>query len=116
MLYGKVGYHDWEGLSVDPDERHRIAERLDRKSCLVMRNHGLLTVGKTAGECFMNMYYLIRMCEVAVQALATQQPLTSTKKEMWELASKQYESFSPGLHEWPALKRQLDKRDPSYRV
>ena len=70
MLYGKVAYHDWEGLSVDPDERHRIAERLHGHSCLVMRNHGFLTVGATAGECFMNMYYLIRMSEVAIQASA----------------------------------------------
>ena len=115
MLYGKVAYHDWEGLSVDPDERHRIAELIEGKSCLVMRNHGLLTVGKTAGECFMNMYYLIRMCEVALQALATQQPLETSKEELWALAAKQYDAFSPGQYEWPALLRQLDKRDSSYR-
>ena len=71
MLYGKVGYHDWEGLSVDPDERFRIAENLQGKSGLVMRNHGFLTVGATAGECFMNMYYLVRMCEVALQVKAS---------------------------------------------
>jgi ribulose-5-phosphate 4-epimerase/fuculose-1-phosphate aldolase len=60
MLYGNVGYHDWEGLSVDPDERFRIAENMGSNSCLVMRNHGFLTVGKTAGECFMNMYCPLR--------------------------------------------------------
>ena len=68
MLYGKVGYHDWEGLSVDKDERFRIAENLGENKVLIMRNHGLLTVGETAGESFMNMYYAVRMCEVAVQA------------------------------------------------
>ena len=66
MLFGKIGYHEWEGLSVDPDERLRIAKNLGNNSCLVMRNHGFLTVGETAGQCFMNMYYLIRMCEVAL--------------------------------------------------
>ena len=115
MLYGKVGYHDWEGLSVDPDERFRIAEKLQGNSCLIMRNHGLLTVGKSAGECFMNMYYLIRMCEVALQTLATQQPIRHESEALWALASKQYESFSPGVYEWPALKRLLDRQDPSYQ-
>jgi ribulose-5-phosphate 4-epimerase/fuculose-1-phosphate aldolase len=116
MLYGKVGYHDWEGLSVDPDERHRIAERIAGNSCLVMRNHGFLTVGATAGECFMNMYYLIRMCEVALQVSACDRPLVNGSHELWETASKQYEAFSPGTYEWPALKRICDRLDPSYKT
>ena len=116
MLYGKVGYHDWEGLSVDPDERHRIAENLGDNSVLIMRNHGFMTVGGSAGECFMNMYYAIRLCEVALQVAAVQGvPLAQTDPKMWELASKQYESFSPGKYEWPALLRKLDRLDPSYK-
>jgi len=115
MLYGKVGYHDWEGLSVDPDERHRIAQRLEGNSCLVMRNHGLLTVGATAGECFMNMYYLIRMCEVAISVSASNLKTVNKPHEMWALASKQYEAFPPGEYEWPALKRVCDTLDPSYK-
>ena len=115
MLYGKVGYHDWEGLSVDPDERFRIAERIEGKSCLIMRNHGFLTVGKTAGECFMSMYYLIRMCETTLQVLATNRDLQETSEEIWQLASDQYAAFSPGTYEWPALKRVCDKLDPSYK-
>ena len=115
MLYGKVGYHDWEGLSVDPDERFRIAERLEGNSCLVMRNHGLLTVGATAGECFMNMYYLIRMCEVAIQVGASGFKTCNQPAEMWQKASDQYAAFPPGKYEWPALKRQIDRLDPSYK-
>lgn len=115
MLYGKVGYHDWEGLSVDPDERHRIADNMGDNSCLVMRNHGFLTVGETAGECFMNMYYLIRLCEVALSATPTKCELDAADPKLWELASKQYEAFSPGMYEWPALLRRLDRLDPSYK-
>ncbi|WP_027858196.1 class II aldolase/adducin family protein [Marinobacterium jannaschii] len=115
MLYGKVGFHDWEGLSVDPDERHRIAENMGNNSCLVMRNHGFLTVGETAGECFMNMYYLIRLCEVALQANASGAELDPGPTHLWELASKQYEAFSPGMYEWPALLRKCDRLDPSYK-
>ncbi|MBT7674391.1 MAG: aldolase [Oceanospirillaceae bacterium] len=115
MLYGNVGYHDWEGLSVDPDERFRIAENMGSNSCLVMRNHGFLTVGKTAGECFMNMYYLIRLCEVALSAKASSLPMDPGAPDLWSLASKQYEAFSPGKYEWPALKRKCDRLDPSYK-
>jgi ribulose-5-phosphate 4-epimerase/fuculose-1-phosphate aldolase len=115
MLYGKVGFHDWEGLSVDPDERHRIAANMGNNSCLIMRNHGFLTVGETAGECFMNMYYLIRTCEVALQATASGYELEYGDPKLWELASKQYEAFSPGKYEWPGLLRKCDRADPSYK-
>ena len=115
MLYGKIGYHDWEGLSVDLNERHRIAENLGDNKVLVMRNHGFLTVGATAGEAFMNMYYAIRLCEVAVQAQSSGLTLEPATPELWAMSSKQYELFSPGKYEWPALKRRADRADPSYR-
>ncbi len=115
MLYGEVGYHDWEGLSVDLDERFRIAENLGDKKCLVMRNHGFLTVGSSAGEAFMNMYYLIRMCQVALQAHATGLQLDPAGPSLWALSRKQYDSFSPGKYEWPSLLRKVDRLDPSYK-
>jgi len=115
MLYRKVGYHDWEGLSVDLDERFRIAENLADNKLLVMRNHGFLAVGKTAGEAFMNMYYMIRMCEVALKAEASGLELEPATPELWELSKKQNEAFAPGRYEWPALKRRCDRADPSYK-
>ena len=115
MLYGKVGYHPWEGLSVDLDERFRIADNLGDNKVLVMQNHGFLSVGDTAREAFMNMYYTIRMCEVAVQAPASGLPLEPGTPELWQLSCDQYASFSPGKFEWPALKRRADRVDPSYR-
>ena len=83
MLYGKVGYHEWEGLSLNKDERKRIAKNLGNNKVLIMKNHGLLTVGETAGEAFMNMYYAIRMCEVAVQAESSGLKLERCTKQMW---------------------------------
>lgn len=115
MLYNKIGYHDWEGLSVDLDERHRLADNLGDNKVLIMRNHGLLTVGKTAGETFMNMYYAIRMCEVAIQAQGCGLEMDGASPELWELSVKQYEAFYPGQYEWAALKRRADRHDPSYR-
>jgi len=115
MLYGKVGYHDWEGLSIDVNERHRIAKNLGDNKVLIMRNHGLLTVGETAGEAFMNMYYAVRMCEVAVQAQGSGLKLDRGAKSLWKKSEKQYAAFSPGINEWPALKRRCEKTDPSYK-
>jgi len=115
MLYGKIGYHDWEGLSVDLDERHRIAENLADNKVLVMRNHGFLSVGESAGEAFMNMYYMIRMCEVAVQAQASGLELEPATPGLWEMSCRQYEAFAPGRYEWPARKRRCDRADPSYK-
>ncbi len=115
MLYGKIGYHDWEGLSLDLDERFRIAENLGDNKVLVMRNHGFVTVGATAGEAFMNMYYTIRLCEVAVQAQGAGVELNKADSALWEMSCKQYETFSPGQYEWEALKRRCDKADPSYK-
>ena len=115
MLYGKVGYHEWEGLSINKDERVRIAENMGDNKVLIMKNHGLLTVGATAGEAFMNMYYAIRMCEVAIQATSSGLPLERATAEMWKLSQKQYDLFSPGLNEWPALLRRCDAKDPSYK-
>ncbi|WP_438391907.1 class II aldolase/adducin family protein [Caballeronia sp. DA-9] len=115
MLFGKIGYHEWEGLSVDTDESLRIAANMGSNKCLIMRNHGFLTVGKTAGEAFMNMHYLVRACANMLQACATGLPLATTDPSMWEKAAKQYEAFVPGKYEWPALLRQVDRIDPSYK-
>lgn len=115
MLYGDIGYHDWEGLSLTLEERDRLAENIRGKKCLVMRNHGFLTVGETAGEAFVNMYYLIRACKVMLQANATGLPLDKGPEDIWKLSRRQYESFPPGQHEWPALLRMVEKADPSYK-
>ena len=115
MLYNDVGYHDWEGLSVDLDERFRIAENLGDKKCLVMKNHGFLTVGSSAGQAFMNMYYLIRLCQVALQAQASGLELDPAAPALWEFSHNQYAAFSPGKFEWPALVRRCDRLDPSYK-
>ena len=74
-----------------------------------------LTVGETAGESFMNMYYAVRMCEVAVKAQGSGLKLETASKELWEKSQKQYDAFSPGPNEWPALLRRCDVTDPTYK-
>jgi len=63
----------------------------------------------------MNMYYMIRMWEVAVQAEASRLELEAATAELWEMSCKQYEAFAPGKYEWPPLKHRAGRADPSYR-
>ena len=72
MLYGEIGYHDWEGLSLTLEERERLAAKnMEGNRALIMRNHGFLTVDRTAGEAFMVMHYLIRGCRTLLRARGT---------------------------------------------
>jgi ribulose-5-phosphate 4-epimerase/fuculose-1-phosphate aldolase len=115
MLYGDIGYHDWEGLSLTLEERDRLAANIKGKKCLIMRNHGFLAVGETAGEAFMNLYYTIRACRVMIDALSTGLPLDKSTKDIWNLAHRQYNDFPLGKYEWPALLRQVERVDPLYK-
>src|SRR5918911_5642487 len=58
-----LGYHDYEGLALNDDEKPRLVDDLGDKTCLILRNHGLLTVGTSAADAFLAMYNLQRSCE-----------------------------------------------------
>ncbi|HLY66898.1 MAG TPA: class II aldolase/adducin family protein [Chloroflexota bacterium] len=66
QLYGQVAYHDYEGLSVRLGERERLVASLGDKPCLILRNHGLLAVGRTLAIAFFHMWRLQRACEAQV--------------------------------------------------
>ncbi|MEX2598579.1 MAG: class II aldolase/adducin family protein [Dehalococcoidia bacterium] len=114
-FYNRVAYHDYEGLSVDVDERERLVTDLGNHDALILRNHGLLTVGRSVGEAFVNMYNLERACQVQVQAMSTGQPLNMPPHEVCERAARQLTSRSFAGDEWEAYLRLLDSLDPSYR-
>ena len=115
MLYGQIGYHDWEGLSLTLDERDRLSKNMEGNRVLVMRNHGFLTVGETAGEAFMVMHYFIRGCRALLAARGSGLEIDPGPTDIWKLAKQQYDHFPLGKHEWPALCRLMDQIDPSYR-
>ena len=115
MLYGEIGYHDWEGLSLTLEERDRLSKNMAGNRMLVMRNHGFLAVGETAGEAFMVMHYFVRGCRALLAARGSGLEIDPGPTEIWELAKRQYDHFPLGKHEWPALCRLLDQIDPSYR-
>ena len=114
-FYNRLAYHDYEGLSVDIDERERLVTDLGNQNAMMLRNHGLLTVGATVAEAFVRMHNLERACQVQVQAMSTGQPLRVPPPEVCERSARQLASGKSGSREWPSLLRWLDKQDASYR-
>ena len=116
MFYGRVSYHDWEGMSTNGDECDRLAKNLGNNNVMILRNHGLLTCGKTISEAFMLMYYLDRACKNQIDTLSTGQNVIVPSNNIMEFAAGQYDDprFKLGDHEWPALIRLLDKRKSIY--
>ena len=118
-LVGRTGYHDYEGHAVELEERARIARDLGDNVALVLRNHGLLTVGRTVSEAFYWMFHLQRSCESQVAALACNTPLRIPPRDVVEKSQKQAAKVglgpNRGLEIWLAMLRLLDDEDPSYR-
>jgi ribulose-5-phosphate 4-epimerase/fuculose-1-phosphate aldolase len=85
---------------------------------VVLRNHGLLTVGASIAECFNNMFRLERACELQVMTLSCNTELQMPPAEVTQYTNN---LMLPGVRrrfgllEWPALLRKLDRKDPSYR-
>jgi ribulose-5-phosphate 4-epimerase/fuculose-1-phosphate aldolase len=124
--YERVAYHDFEGPSLDLEERERLAANLGDKHVLVLRNHGLLTCGETVAQAFVRMYRLQRACEVQLAAQATGSKLIVPPTEVCQVSAERSDDFlvaegSKGYSrnpnpEFDALMRLLDQKDPSYRT
>ena len=118
MFFGGVGMHDYEGVAINLDEQARLVRDLGSHRAMILRNHGLLSVGPSIAEAFTAMYWLDRACQAQVAAMACNARLRIPGKEVIDLTAHQYkpETRRPfGLLEWPALLKKLDRIDPSYR-
>jgi ribulose-5-phosphate 4-epimerase/fuculose-1-phosphate aldolase len=127
-FYGKVAYHDYEGIALDMDEQARLVKDLGDKPVMILRNHGLLTVGKDPQQAFLRMYYLEKACEIQLTAQAGGQALILPPKEVCEHAERQFNAPPPPAADgrtfvdesgydlaWVALLRLLDRIDPGYK-
>ena len=115
-FYENLGYHDYRGIAFAGDEQERLIANLGEARAVVLRNHGLLTVGETIAEAFSRLYYLEQCCRIQVDAMAGGEPLevdADAARAMSEHYRKVNMPFSK--REWPALCRILDRRDRSYR-
>ena len=114
-IMGWVGYHDYEGTATDAGEQPRIVCDLGDRRLLILRNHGLLSVGESMGEAFVWIYRLETACRHQIDALAggaELQPLSSeTRQRTIEQGLRMYGpgGFIEAGKEWPALLRQLER-------
>jgi ribulose-5-phosphate 4-epimerase/fuculose-1-phosphate aldolase len=120
-VLASLGYHDFEGPALRDDEKPRLVADLGDNTHLILRNHGLLTVGETAAEAFVAMYYLETSCAIQVRAQAGGGELIPVPKEIVDSAYAQMAAASRprgsrGGLVWPGLLRRLDRLDPSYRT
>ena len=118
MFYNRVGYHDFEGIALDLDERERLGRNLGQHNVLIMRNHGLLTCGQSIGQAVVLMHSLVGVAEVQARMEATGQEMCVPPPEVCEKTAQQFERFVQRDHcepQWQAIMRWLDRRDASFR-
>ncbi len=116
-LMGWLAYHDFEGAALDTDERPRIVGDLGDNKLMILRNHGLLSVGKSMGEAFVWMYRLETACRMQIDALsggAELNPISNATRQ--HTIAQGLKMYGPGGFieaglEWPALIRQLERVD-----
>ena len=118
FVVASLGYHDYEGVALHDDEKPRLVADLGDKTSLILRNHGLLTVGPTVAEAFVAMYYLETACAIQVRAQAGGGELISVGKDVLDRVAQLVATPRPGGGRgaliWPGLLRRLERRDPTY--
>ncbi len=116
---GRVAIHDYEGVADDDNlsERERLVQDLGDKPAMILRNHGLLTVGHTVAEAFYWMWYLEQSCRIQLAAQSSGAPLAVASAATVERTRKQFSTGpSKGWLPWQALRRKLDREQPDYRA
>jgi len=113
-----LGYHDYEGLAVNPAEKIKLQNNLADKNFMLLRNHGALTVGKTIGDAFMHMYDLARACEIQVQIMSTGMKPKIVDQSIIDGIKAQanivHTGLTGGQKAWPAMLRRVYSEDPSF--
>ncbi|WP_302174895.1 class II aldolase/adducin family protein [uncultured Hydrogenophaga sp.] len=119
FVLSSLAYHDYEGVAFRPDEKPRLQADLGNANYLVLRNHGLLTVGRSIADAFLSMYTFENTCRIQVDALAGGTPLTQVNPAILAGMADVMRVATAGQGAqlaWPALLRKADKLDPSFRT
>lgn len=118
FVLASLGYHDYEGVALEEDEKPRLVRDLGDRRFLMLRNHGLLTVGRSVAEAFVAMYFFETSCMMQVRAQAGGSSLRRIGPAILDGAQEQWEKVTRGSGgglAWPALLRRLDRVNPGYR-
>jgi ribulose-5-phosphate 4-epimerase/fuculose-1-phosphate aldolase len=117
FVLSALGYHDYEGVALRDDEKPRLVADLGANNFLMLRNHGLLTVGPTVADAFLAMYLFETVCTIQVRAQAGGGELTPVDPRIIAGARQQAAAVTKGLGAqltWPGLLRRLQRRLPGY--
>ena len=117
FVLASLAYHDYEGVALRNDEKPRLVRDIGDKNFLVLRNHGLLTVGKTVADAFLSMYTFENTCRIQIDAQAGGELVQIDPRILQGLAQvmKTVTAGQGANIAWPALLRRLDRTDPSYK-
>jgi ribulose-5-phosphate 4-epimerase/fuculose-1-phosphate aldolase len=118
FVLASLGYHAYEGVALNDDEKPRLVRDLGDKTFLMLRNHGLLTVAESVADAFLFMYLFESACTIQVRAQAGGGELVPIDPRIVAGATaqaKQVTRNAGGALAWPALLRQLDREDRSFR-
>jgi len=118
IALASLGYHDYEGVALRDDEKPRLVSDLGDKTSLILRNHGLLTVGPTIADAFLSLYMLQRACEIQLLAQSGGGALVSVDKSILSGVEENVAAVLKGAGgglAWPGLLRRLDRINPGYR-
>jgi ribulose-5-phosphate 4-epimerase/fuculose-1-phosphate aldolase len=115
VVLPKLAYHDYEGIALNHDERERLVADLGDKNVMLLRNHGTLAVGATAGDCWTSMFYLERACKQQVMALSCgrDKVLLAPDASQAEVRNQTGRGVGGALA-WPGCLRRLDRQSPGY--
>lgn len=121
-FYNRIAYHDYEGVTTDLAERERLVRDLGPHNAMILKNHGLLSVGRTIPEAFLHLYRLERAAQVQLDAQAVDHRLSIIPPGVAERSARQENDFGQlegsggfGELEFGYLMRKMDRIDSSYR-
>ena len=118
MRFLKIAYHDYMGVVLNLDEQEILVKDLGDADAMILKNHGLLTLGRTVGEAFNWMHRLELSCKAQIAAMSCNSPLQKVSEKVLH---ETYMNYQPqvrrpyGVMEWPSMLRLLDRLDPSFR-
>ncbi len=111
----RLAYHDYEGIALNPEEKSRLVADLGSATMMLLRNHGTLSTGATAAECWVNMFYLERACKQQVMALSGGREHVRIASEASQAEVRGQTSRGiGGALAWPGALRRLDRENPGY--
>ncbi len=118
FVLASLAYHDYEGVALRDDEKSRLQADLGAANFLMLRNHGLLTVGRTIPDAFLAMYLFESTCRIQVDAQAGGEVIhvnPGILQGMAEVMKTATAGMGAGLA-WPALLRKVGRMDPGFKT